>query len=450
MPVRFRGAVPPRTHYARSAGDVNIAYQVHGDGPVDLVLLTGLLSNVETLWEEPGLARGFDRLAEFARLILMDRRGVGMSDRFERAATEDEDVADVAAVLDAVGSEQAAIYGAATGAIHAIQFAVARPERTRALILYGGFAKTTRADDVPWASTPEDRADRVARMIDHWGDGVNAELLAPSAADDPHVRAWFSRLERTSLSPGTMVLLSAAMGEQDARPLLGRIAVPTLIMHRTDDQLIDVRHSRYMAERIPGARYVELPGRDHLVSLGDSEAIHGEIAEFLTGAPRTSALDRRLLTVLFTDIVEGTARAALIGDARWRSLLAAHDAEVRSQLVRFGGREVKTIGDGFLAVFDGPPSPAVRCARAIVQATAAMGVDVRAGLHTGECEVIGDDVGGMAVNIASRVCALASAREVLASGTTYGTVVGSGLPFEHAGLHVLRGVPGEWPIFRLG
>ena len=441
--------MPPRTHYARSLGDVNIAYQVHGDGPVDLLLLTGILSNVETLWEEPGLARGFDRLAESVRLILMDRRGVGMSDRFERPATTEEDIADVEAVLDAADSDKAGIYGAAGGAIQAVQFAVARPERTRALILYAGFIKTTWAEDMPWAATPEERDERVARIIEHWGEGANTDLLAPSAADDPRVREWFSRLERTSVSPGTMTMLSAALGEQDARDLLPQITVPTLILHRADDELIDVRHSRYMAERIPGARYVELPGRDHLVSLGDSEAVHGEIVEFLTGAPRTGAADRRLLTVLFTDIVEGTARAAEVGDARWRSLLAAHDAEVRTQLMRFGGREVKTTGDGVLAVFDGPPSPAVRCARAIVEATARLGVDIRAGLHTGECEVVDHDVAGMAVNIGARVCAMAGRSEILASGTTFGTVVGSGMDWDYLGSHDLRGVPGEWPIFRL-
>ena len=441
--------MPPRTHYARSTGDVNIAYQVHGDGPVDLLLLTGILSNVETLWEEPGLARGFDRLAEATRLILMDRRGVGMSDRFERPATTEEDIADVEAVLDAAGSERAAIYGTAGGSIQAVQFAVARPERTRALILYAGFIKTTRAEDMPWASTPEERAERFAHLLEVWGEGANTDLLASSAADDPRVRAWFSRLERTSVSPGTMRMLWAALGEQDARALLPQITVPTLIVHRTDDQLIDVRHSRYMAERIPGARYVELPGQDHLISLGDSEAIHGEIVEFLTGAPRTGAADRRLLTVLFTDIVDGTARAAEVGDARWRSLLAAHDAEVRTQLRRFGGREVKTTGDGVLAVFDGPPSPAVRCARAIVDATDGLGVQIRAGLHTGECEVIADDVAGMAVNIGARVCALAGAGEVLASGTTFGTVVGSGMDWEHLGDYDLKGVPGGWPVFRL-
>ena len=440
--------MPSPTRYARS-GDVNIAYAVHGDGPVDLVLLTGILSNVETLWEDPGLAHGFDRLAEFARLILVDRRGVGMSDRFERPSTAEEDVADLEAVLDAVGSERAALYGTASGAMGAIRFAAARPERTRALVLYAGFARLTRAEDMPWLDTLDERAARIDRIVEHWGEGMNAALLAPSAAGDPRIQAWFSRLERTSASPRATRMLSDDLGRQDVRDLLGQITVPTLVMHRTDDRLIDVRHSRYIAEHVPGARYVELPGEDHLVSFGDSEAIHGEIEEFLTGGPRTALRDRRLLTVLFTDIVGGTARAARDGDARWRAVLEAHDTEVRARLERFGGHEVKTTGDGVLAVWEGPPSAAVRCAGAIVQATEALGLDVRAGLHTGECEVVGDDVAGMAVNIASRVCALAGAREVLASGTTYGTVVGSGLRFEDAGLHALRGVPGQWPIFRL-
>lgn len=439
----------PSTQYARSARDVSIAYQTHGAGPVDLLLLTGYLSNVETLWEEPGLARAFDRLAEFSRLVLMDRRGVGMSDRLDHPASPEEDVADVDAVLDAIGSSQAVIYGSAGGAIHAIRYVHARPDRARGLILYGGFAKTTWAEDMPWARTDEERAVGFGAIVDRWGEGHNSEVLAPSAAGDPWIRQWFARLERTSISPGMMRRLAAAIGGEDVRALLPEIAVPTLILHRVDDELIDVRHSRYMAERIPGARYVELPGRDHLLSVGDSEAIHGEIEEFLTGGPRRTAHDRRLLTVLFTDIVDGTARAARVGDGRWRTLLSAHDAEVRAQLARYGGREVKTIGDGFLAVFDGPPSQAVRCAKAIVAATAAMAVPVRAGLHTGECEVVGDDVAGMAVNIAARICALAGAGEVLASGTTYGTVVGSGLGFGMQSLHDLRGVPGPWPVFQV-
>lgn len=439
----------PTTRYARSADGATIAYQVHGDGPVDIVLLTGLMSNVETLWEEPGLARAFDRIAQFARLILLDRRGVGMSDRFEQPATREEDVSDVDAVLDAAGSPGAVIYGTAGGAPHAIQYVVDRPERARALILYAGFARVVRDDDMPWADTPEQRAARLDRLAEHWGEGLNADLLAPTAADDPRIRAWFARLERTSGSPFAMRRLAQALEELDVRDLLPSVSVPALVLHRTDDALIDVRHSRDIAARIPGARLVELPGRDHLLSVGDSDAIHDQIEEFVTGRRRGARVDRRLLTVLFTDIANGTARAAQVGDGRWRDLLAAHDKEVRRQLARYGGREVKTTGDGFLAVFDGPPSPAVRCARAIVRESGSLGVGVRAGLHTGECEIIGSDVGGMAVNIASRVCALAAGGEALASGTTYGTVVGSGLPFADHGSHALRGVPGQWPIFRL-
>jgi class 3 adenylate cyclase len=325
---------------------------------------------------------------------------------------------------------------------------VDRPERTRALVLYAGFVRTTRSAELPWADTAAEREQRVAPVLEHWGEGINADLLAASVAGDQAVRAWFARLERTSNSPGSMRTRLAQMAELDLTGLLPRVRVPTLILHRTDDALIDVRHSRYMAERIPGARFVELPGRDHLLSVGDTGALLGEVEEFLTGGRRKEP-DRSLLTVLFTDICAGTERAAEVGDRRWRDLLAAHDAEVRRQLERFGGDEVKTIGDGFLAVFDGPPSPAVRCAQAIVQAAAGLGVDVRAGLHTGECEVIGDDVGGMAVHIAARVSALAGPREVLVSGTTYGTVVGSGLRFEDAGARALKGVPGRWPVFRL-
>jgi pimeloyl-ACP methyl ester carboxylesterase len=441
--------VPPPTRYATSIGDAAIAYQVHGSGPIDVVLLTGQLSNVETLWEEPGLARLFDRLAGWGRLVLMDQRGVGMSDRIERLPTPEEMVADIEAVLDAAGSERAALLGTAGGAAYVMHFAVERPERTRALVLYGTFARTTRSDELPWATPPEERAARVRHLSDHWGEGLNADVLAASVAGDPGVRAWFARLERTALSPRQSRVLAEQLADLDVSHLLPRITVPTLLLHRTHDTLIDVRHSRYMAERIPGAQLVELPGVDHLMSVGDTTSLMGEIEEFLTGE-RSLETQRALLTVLFTDICDGTARAAEIGDGRWRDLLAAHDAEVRRQLVRFGGREVKTIGDGFLAVFDGPPSPAVRCARALVDATAGLGVPLRAGLHTGECELIGDDIGGMAVHIAARVSALAGPGEVLASGTTYGTVVGSGLPFEEVGMRELRGVPGPWPVFRVG
>ena len=436
-----------RCRYARS-GDVTIAYSASGEGDVAVLLLTGILSNVETLWEEPGLARAFERFMQFGRLLLMDRRGVGMSDRLELPPTREEQVADIDAVLDAAGVEQVAVLGAAGGTPQAVAYAAMRPERTRALILYGGFSRTVRAPDMPWADTPEEREARVEMLLENWGEGSNTALLAPSMADDPTVRDWFARLERTSASPGRMRALMHEMGETDVRDLLPQIHVPALVMHRTGDRLIDVEHSRYMAARIPGAKLVEFPGDDHLMSVGDTEAIAGEIEEFLTDGRRRPA-DRQLLTVLFTDIVGGTARAAELGDGRWRDVLAGHDAEVRRQLARFGGREVKTIGDGFLAVFEGPPSPAVRCARAILSATEDLGVHVRAGLHTGECELVEDDVAGMAVHIAARVCAEAGAGEALASGTTYGTVVGSGLSFEDRGSHELRGVPGRWPIFRV-
>jgi class 3 adenylate cyclase/alpha-beta hydrolase superfamily lysophospholipase len=439
--------VPPVTRYATS-GDVSIAYQVHGDGPLDLLFVPGLFSHLEVLWEEPGVARMFDRLGSLGRLILLDRRGNGMSDAVAEPPSIADELADIDAVLDAAGSERAVLTGYTTGGAYVMQYAVARPERVQALCLYATFARTTRSDDLPWADTPQERAARLQVIFDHWGEGSNAHLLAPSLAGDPAFRAWFARLERLSAGPGQMRMLAGHLGGTDVRALLGRIAVPTLVLHRSGDRLIDVRHSRYLAERIPGARYVELDGEDNLPSAGDTEAFVGEIEEFLTGG-RSSAADRRLLTVLFTDIVDGTRRAAELGDRRWRDLLAAHDTAVRRQLARFGGREVKTTGDGFLAVFDGAPSVAVRAAAAIAGELADRGVRARAGLHTGECELIGDDVGGMAVHIAARVCGLAGAGEVLASGTTFGTVVGAGLGFEDAGAHELRGVPGLWPIFRV-
>ena len=439
----------PVTRYATS-GEHNIAYQVHGEGPVDLLFVTGLPSHVEVMQEDPGIARLFERLSGFARLILMDRRGIGMSDPVSTLVSLDEEVEDVNAVLDAVDSRAAALFGYTAGGPLVIKFAAMYPERTRALVLHACFARATRSDDLPWADSPEQRAERIDRLYRHWGEGYNAELLAPSAAADPGLRRWFAKLERLSAAPGQMRVISRSLAEVDVRDSLAELRVPTLIIHRTDDRLIDVRHSRYLAERIPGARYVELPGADSLASVGDTDAIVDEVEEFLTGGRRQREPDRKLLTVLFTDICDGTATAAQLGDRRWRDLLAAHDTEVRRQLERHSGTEVKNIGDGFLAVFDGPPNRAVRAARAIVEAAAGLGVDVRAGLHTGECEVIGDDVGGMAVHIAARVSALAGPREILASGTTYGTVVGSGLSFTEVGMRELKGVPGKWPIFVVG
>jgi class 3 adenylate cyclase len=436
------------TAYARR-GDSAIAYRVLGDAPIDLLFIGGMISHVEVMLEEPGLARWFERMSEFARVILMDRRGTGLSDPLPEGEWSFEDEAeDVTAVLDAVGSAHCAINGYTTGAQLAIHFAAAHPERCRALILYAPMGRTLADEDYDWALTHEQRRETLERMFSEWGTGFNAEVFAPNAVGDSRVREWLGRLERMSMSPGALLRMIARLNGGDVRHLLGGLDVPTLILHRTDDTLIDVRHSRYLAERIPGARLVEQPGADNLPSIGDPGALLGEMEEFLTGG-RRHGVQRAILTVLFTDIVNGTGHAARLGDGPWRDLLAAHERAVRAALARFEGREIKTVGDGFLVAFDGPPSAALRCARAVVESVQSLGLELRAGLHTGECEILGDDVAGMAVHIAARVAALAEPGEILASGTAYGTVVGSGLSFTYRGERELRGVPGRWPLFAL-
>ena len=436
----------PTTVYARN-GDVNLAYQVHGDGPLDLLFVSAFISHVEHVWEEPGLERFLTRLTHFARLIIMDRRGSGLSD--DGPLDVEHELDDINAVLDAAGSERAAVLSYTAGGPIAALYAARFPERVSSLALYGCMLRAVRDDDLPWAPSPEERAQRFEAMLSLWGQGTNAGLLAPSAAGDPQFITWLARLERLAASPGRMRRLVAAAGEHDVRAELPTIRVPTLVLHRTDDAFMDVRHSREYARRIPGARLVELPGVDSLPSAGDADALLGEIEEFLTGGRRGAERERALLTVLFSDIVGSTERAAELGDKRWRDLLAAHDHEVARTVKRFDGDVVKRIGDGYLAVFDGGPSRAVRCAAALRDAMQGQGVPVRVGLHTGECEIIGDDIGGMAVHIAARVGALAQSGEILASGTTYGTVVGSGLDFDYRGEHELRGVPGHWPLFAL-
>jgi class 3 adenylate cyclase len=434
------------TRYAHN-GDVNIAYQVHGAGPIDLLFVSAFISHVEQVWEEPGLRRFLERLAGFSRLIIFDRRGSSMSDAGPLGV--EHELGDVTAVLDAAGSERAALLAYTAGGQLASLYAARYPERVGALVLYSAMLHATRDEDLPWVQTAEERSARFAHMLERWGQGTSLDTLAPTAGEDGQMRAWFAKLERLAASPGQVRRLVGAMGEADVRPELPTIRVPTLVLHRTDDRFMDVRHSREYARRIPGARLVELPGIDSLPSVGDTDALLGEVEEFLTGGRHSGELERALLTVLFTDICDGTARAAQLGDKRWRDLLATHDAAVRRTLRGFDGTEVKTIGDGFLAVFDGAPSRAVRCAAAIREATQELGLDLRIGLHTGECELIGDDIGGMAVHIAARVGALAQRNEVLASGTTYGTVVGAGLRFASRGEHTLKGVPGRWPIFAL-
>ena len=437
--------MPNQTRYARN-GEAALAWTTLGEGPTDVLFLPGIISHVEHVWEDPGMAGFFERLATFARVILMDRRGSGLSDPLDGSGTLDAEVGDVLAVLDAAGSDCAVMIGYLTGGPLAITVAAERPARVRALVLYAAIARSVSAPDADWADEARGRADAFERMIERWGTGALLDDLAPTRAGDPRLRAWLGRLERLSSSPGEVRRAARELTDFDVREHLGELRVPTLILHRMGDRLVDVRHARYLAERIPGARYVELDGVDNLPSAGDSAALLGEIEEFLTGGRRRIA-ERELLTLLFSDIVGSTGHAARLGDAAWRDLLVAHDAVVRRELDRFGGREVKTIGDAFLVSFDGAPSRAVRCAQAIVAGLEPLGLTVRIGLHTGECEVLGDDVGGIAVHIAARVAALAAPGEVLASGTVYGTVVGAGVRFKDRGTHQLRDVPGRWPLF---
>ena len=436
---------PPETRYAR-AGDVHIAYQVVGDGPVDVVYVPPQLQQLEHLWAEPRVAAFFARIARFARLILFDRRGTGLSDPIAARTTIEDTMEDLTAVLDAVGSERPALFAQAEGAPMAVLYAATRPDRTRALVLYAGMARMTGAPGYEWPGTPAEREARIAEIFAQWGDGGRVELIAPSHVGDVALRRWFGKLERLSASPGALRLLFDIAGETDVRDLLPSIQVPTLVLHRRDDQVIDVRHSRHLAAHIPGARYVELEGVDNLVVVGDSERILAEIETFLTGTHTPPEPERVLATVMFTDIVGSTETAARLGDRAWRELLARHDELSRVQLARFRGRPVKSLGDGWLATFDGP-ARAIRCALELQEAMGDLGVELRAGLHTGECEAIGEDVGGLAVHIGARVGALAAPREVLVSNTVKDLVVGSGIGFADRGEHALKGVPGTWRLW---
>ncbi len=442
----------PVTRYARS-GEASIAYQVEGDGGLDILFLTGWVTQVEQLWESTANRRFLERLAAFGRLILFDGRGTGLSDRILARYTVEQEVEDALAVLDAAGSERAALLTYAFGGLAGVLLAAEHPERVGALVMYASTSRVSWAPDYDWALTPQQRRQLIDEtIVPGWGEADGAALArwAPSMAGDPELADWFARIQRLSASPREARLINEALIDADVREALPRIHVPTLVMHRPKELIFDVRHSRYLAEHIPGARYVELDGADSFPFVGDSDALIEEVEEFLTGGRRGGELARALLTVMFTDIVDATARAAELGDGRWRDLLARHDEELRKVLARFDGREVKTVGDGFLATFDGPPSRALRCALAITATARELGVEVRIGMHTGECELIGDDVGGMAVHIAARVCALAGEGEVLVSGTVFGTVVGGPLQFEDRGLHELKGIPGPWPLFALG
>ncbi|MEA2308908.1 MAG: hypothetical protein QOI65_1194 [Thermoleophilaceae bacterium] len=441
----------PPTQYA-SSGDASIAYQVVGDGPIDVVLVLGFATHLEIQWESPPFARFVERLGSFARVIVFDKRGTGLSDPVSEAPTLEQRTDDVRAVMDAAGMEQAALVGVSEGGPMSVLFAATHPDRVRALVLYGAMGRTTEAPDYPWAAPAEALRESAAEFIAPvWGQDAEGmvELFAPSFARDPAAIEFTARLERSAASPAMVQQIFEMFLDVDVRAILPTIHVPTLVLHRHGDRVVNRRAGEELASRIPGARYVELPGIDHLPWAGDTEPLLGEIEEFLTGARSVPEPDRVLATVMFTDIVGSTERATALGDARWRELLSAHHAAVRRELARFRGREVKTLGDGYLATFDGP-ARAIRSGQAIVEAARADGLEVRIGLHSGEVELIDQDVGGIAVHIAARIGALAGAGEVLVSSTVKDLVAGSGIAFVDRGTEQLKGIPDEWRLFAAG
>jgi class 3 adenylate cyclase len=434
------------TRYAKS-GDVHIAYRTLGSGPVDVVVAEQWFSNVEIEREVRPLARFNDRLSAFARVIRFDKRGVGLSDPVPATAlpTLEEWMDDLRAVLDDIGIDKAAIVTAMAGGFMASVFAATYPDRVRALVIIDGFARLTRTDDYPWGITEDESQAIIDAFGSRWGTGMMLELFDPDDADDIALRESWGRYERHSVSPGTAAPMIEMINATDIRGVLPAIRVPTLIVARADAP-VEPAHGRYLAEHIADATYVELPGRGSLLWSGDQDALLREIEYFVTGSRPTVQHDRVLATVLFTDIVGSTDRAAEIGDARYRELLAEHDQIVRRALDRFEGREVKTTGDGFLATFDGP-ARAIRCAQTIHESLRPIGVDVRAGLHTGEVDLIDGDVGGIAVHLGARVMAEAGAGETVVSSTVKDLVVGSEITFLDRGEHSLKGVPGTWRLF---
>jgi pimeloyl-ACP methyl ester carboxylesterase len=437
-----------RISYARS-GDVSIAYQVVGDGPRDIVMVPGWVSNLEAAWEDPDLARAQERLASFSRLILFDKRGTGLSDRVPASdlPSLETRMDDVRAVMDVVGSERAALFGSSEGGSMALLFAATYPERTTALMGFGMFASRRWSPEYPWAPTTEQREAWLSTIENDWGGVADLGGIAPSRADDERYRAWFGSYIRRSASPGSAVALGRMNTDIDVRAVLSTISVPTLVMHRVGDRDANVEEARYIAARIPGAKLVEFPGEDHVFWTQDVDAIVDEIEEFLTGVRRGPEPDRVLATVLFTDIVGSTARAVKMGDRQWMDALEAHRTMVRWFLERFRGHEVDTAGDGFFATFDGP-ARAIRCALAVLDAARERDIDIRAGLHTGEVEM-GEKPAGVAVHIGARVMSEAGAGEVLVSQTVKDLVAGSGLSLEERGPRALKGVPGVWDLFRV-
>jgi pimeloyl-ACP methyl ester carboxylesterase len=437
--------VTPETRYARH-GDVNIAYQVTGEGSVDLVFVPGWVSHIEYAWEEPSFAPFLERMARFSRLILLDRRGTGLSDAVDRLPDLEERMDDVRAVMDAAGSERAFLFGISEGGPMCTLLAATHPERTRGLLLCNTFACGRYTEDYPWI--PDEREwERLTQAFDaHWGTGITPVFFAPSRArDEAFLRSW-GRFERRAVSPGGMRKLIAMARDTDVRHVLGSIQVPTLVVQRLGDQRTPVGGGRYLAENIPGAKLVEVAGEDHFPWVGDTDAILDAVEHFVTGARARTEPNRVLATVLFADIADSTRLLAEQGDRRWRELLAQFYGLLRQELERYRGREIDTTGDGLLATFDGP-ARAIRCACATRDAVHSLGIAIRAGLHAGECELLGGKVSGIAVHVGARVCSTAGPNEVLVSNTVKDLVAGSGLRFAHRGAHALKGIPGEWHLY---
>jgi class 3 adenylate cyclase len=433
--------VLPVTRYAVS-GDVNIAYQTMGDGPVDIIIVPGVVSHVEFLHEVPGYTAFLRHLSTFARVVTFDKRGQGLSDRISGAPSLEQRMDDVRAIMDDIGSRRAVLMGISEGAAMSALFAATYPERVSQLILYGGFA---RGADL-WGS--ESSMEKVLRRIKHWGNGGLIKGVMPSRAENQDAVNQFAKFERLSASPGAykaIVLLNLLI---DVRAILPTVRVPTLVLHRRTDALVSVEWGRDLAAQIPGAKFIEYPGSDHVYFSGDVEAMLGDIEEFITGHREISSidLDRVLATVLFTDIVDSTSSAAEMGDQTWRRLLDSHDELAKQMVEKHRGTLIKTTGDGILATFDGP-GRAVRCALAFGAAAKQIGLPLRAGLHTGEIEIRGRDIGGIAVHAAARVMAQSQCSEVLVSRVVTDLVAGAGLKFSERGSHELKGLPGRWDLF---
>jgi class 3 adenylate cyclase len=437
----------PPVSFTRNARGTRLAYQVVGDGPLDVVFLFGWPTHSALSWENPAFAEFLHGLASFSRLILFDRAGNGMSDRGPTRNAFEDFMDDIRAVMAAAGSERAAFFGCHLGGRLALLFAATHPQQTSAVVTFAAHPATLRDADYPWGSDPEER-DELLRAVASASLDLEEFLhfLAPTDAADPSTRRWWSTYWRSATSTVESIDEITAIGPVDIRGILPAVRVPTLLLHRTGDRSVDVRASRYMAERLPSATFVELPGDDHFPFFGDQDTVLARTQEFLTGAGPSTEPDRVVLTVLFTDIVGSTARAAELGDRRWRRLLEQHDTVVRANLARFRGREIETTGDGFLATFDGP-ARAIRAAAAMRDELAEMGLPIRVGLHTGEVELDGDHIRGIAVHIAARVLSLAGDGELLCSRTVRDLVAGSGFRFDPRGSHRLKGVPDEWELF---